>query len=94
MNRWGNLVWAFLGLAPIAAGIPLDIFGAAPEREASHPQTEEALASADLKERLPALPPRPLPIREWLDQSLRRLGEDMTYGGGRHYAAARSCLAR
>jgi hypothetical protein len=94
MNRWAKFVLAYLGLALIAAGIPLEIFGAAPEQEAGDPHTEEALPSADLMERLPAQPPRRLPSRERLNHSLRRHAEATTHGGVRNYAAARSCFAR
>ena len=92
MNRWAKLVLAFLGLA--AASITPECFGAVPEQQPSDPHTEEALPSVDLKERPPAQPPRRLPIRERLNHSLRRLAEATTNGGVRHYAAARSCLAR
>ena len=91
MNQWGKLVVAFLALALIATSTA---HGRSPaprqSRKANDPHTEEALTSVDLKERLLALPPRRLPIRERLNHRLRRLAEATTYGGAHHYAAARS----
>jgi hypothetical protein len=93
MNRsWTLVSWRDAGRSRHRAK---KTSGAEPaQRRPETSYTEETLPSVDLKERPLALPPRRLPLRERLNQSLRRLAEATTYGGVRNYAAARSCIAR